>query len=93
NTGALRATTKFVLQTINAVDRPAIVYAVPAFNRETKQLSKTYMLDLGANVVCKSEQLFQFAIMGSILAASSIGIAEPIVSLLNIGEEEMKGFD
>ncbi|WP_150464579.1 phosphate acyltransferase PlsX [Francisella sp. XLW-1] len=93
NTGALMATSKFVLKTVNGVDRPAIVYALPAFNRETKQLSKTYMLDLGANVVCSSEQLFQFAIMGSILAASSKGLAEPRVSLLNIGEEEMKGLD
>ena len=93
NTGALMATSKFVLKTVNGVDRPAIVYALPAYNRETKTLSKTYMLDLGANVVCSSEQLFQFAIMGSILAASSQGITEPRVSLLNIGEEEMKGLD
>ncbi|MED7788654.1 phosphate acyltransferase PlsX [Francisella sp. 19X1-34] len=93
NTGALMATSKFVLKTVNGVDRPAIVYALPAYNRETKQLSKTYMLDLGANVVCSSEQLFQFAIMGSILAASSKGVTEPRVSLLNIGEEEMKGLD
>lgn len=57
NTGALMATSKFVLKTVNGVDRPAIVYALPAFNRDTKQLSKTYMLDLGANVVCSSEQL------------------------------------
>ena len=93
NTGALMATSKFVLKTVNGVDRPAIVYALPSYNRETKTISKTYMLDLGANVVCSSEQLFQFAIMGSILAASSKGIAEPRVSLLNIGEEEMKGLD
>jgi glycerol-3-phosphate acyltransferase PlsX len=85
NTGALMATSKFVLKTVNGVDRPAIVYALPAYNRETKTISKTYMLDLGANVVCSSDQLFQFAIMGSILAASSKGIAEPRVSLLNIG--------
>ena len=93
NTGALMATSKFVLKTVNGVDRPAIVYALPSYNREIKTISKTYMLDLGANVVCSSEQLFQFAIMGSILAASSKGIAEPRVSLLNIGEEEMKGLD
>ncbi len=93
NTGALMAISKFVLKTVNGVDRPAIVYALPAYNKETKQIEKTYMLDLGANVVCSSEQLFQFAIMGSILAASSKGIAEPRVSLLNIGEEEMKGLD
>ncbi len=93
NTGALMATSKFVLKTVNGVDRPAIVYALPAYNKKTGQISKTYMLDLGANVICSSEQLFQFAIMGSILAASSKGIAEPRVSLLNIGEEEMKGLD
>lgn len=93
NTGALMAISKFVLKTVNGVDRPAIVYALPAYNKDTKEISKTYMLDLGANVVCSSDQLFQFAIMGSILAASSKGIAEPRVSLLNIGEEEMKGLD
>ncbi|MFC4892045.1 phosphate acyltransferase PlsX [Pseudofrancisella aestuarii] len=93
NTGALMAISKFVLKTINGVDRPAIVYALPAYNKKTKKISRTYMLDLGANVVCSSEQLFQFAIMGSILAASSKAIADPRVSLLNIGEEEMKGLD
>ena len=93
NTGALMAISKFVLKTINGVSRPAIVYALPAYNKETKSISKTYMLDLGANVVCSSEQLFQFSIMGSILAKSSKGVAEPKVSLLNIGEEEMKGLD
>ena len=93
NTGALMATSKFVLKTVNGVDRPAIVYALPAWNSKTKKIARTYMLDLGANVVCSSEQLFQFAIMGSILASSSKGLDEPRVSLLNIGEEEMKGLD
>jgi len=93
NTGALMATSKFVLKTVNGVDRPAIVYALPSFDKENQKLKHTYMLDLGANVQCSSDQLFQFAVMGSILATTSGLNTSPRVSLLNIGEEEMKGLD
>lgn len=93
NTGALMATSKFVLKTLNEIDRPAIVYAIPSYNKARKALDPVYMLDLGANVNCSSEQLFQFAIMGSILARYLKGKERPTVSLLNIGEEEMKGLD
>ena len=51
------------------------------------------MLDLGANVNCSSDQLFQFGVMGSVLAESLTDIKRPKVALLNIGEEEMKGLD
>lgn len=93
NTGALMATSKFVLKTLPDIDRPAIVYAIPSYHRPSKSMKSVYMLDLGANVVCTSEQLFQFAIMGSILAQNLNGIASPSVALLNIGEEEIKGLD
>lgn len=49
------------------------------------------MLDLGANVDCDSTMLVQFAVMGAVLAEEVVGIANPRVALLNIGEEEMKG--
>jgi len=85
NTGALMATARFVLKTLPAVDRPAIITSVPALD------GRTYMLDLGANVDCTAEHLFQFAIMGSELVRAVDGIASPKVGLLNIGAEEIKG--
>lgn len=93
NTGALMATSKFVLKTLHEIDRPAIVYAIPSLDRKTKKMDPVYMLDLGANVNCSSEQLFQFGIMGSVLAANLQGKERPRVALLNIGEEDMKGLD
>ncbi len=85
NTGALMATARFVLKTLPHVDRPAIMTAVPAVN------GRTYMLDLGANVDCTAEHLFQFAVMGSELVRAVDGQAAPRVGLLNIGAEEIKG--
>lgn len=85
NTGALMATARFVLKMLPFVDRPAIASALPS----TK--GQTYMLDLGANVDCSAEHLFQFAVMGSELTAAVEGIESPKVGLLNIGQEEIKG--
>ena len=93
NTGALMATAKFVLKTLPEIDRPAIVYAIPCLNCETQEMGSFYMLDLGANVNCSSEQLFQFGIMGAILAENIKNKQRPSVALLNIGEEETKGLD
>lgn len=87
NTGALMATAKFVLKTLPGIDRPAIVSAVPAMN------GHTYMLDLGANIVCTPEQLFQFAVMGSVLMTALYGIERPRIGLLNVGTEDMKGHE
>ena len=55
-----------------------------------QQKGKTVVLDLGANVDCDSTMLVQFAVMGAVLAEEVVGIANPRVALLNIGEEEMK---
>ncbi len=85
NTGALMATARFVLKTLSSVDRPAIITAVPSIH------GLTHMLDLGANVDCAAEHLFQFAVMGSELVTAVEGIEAPRVGLLNIGEEEIKG--
>lgn len=85
NTGALMATAKFVLKTLPGIDRPAIMSAVPAIG------GHTHMLDLGANSECSAEQLFQFGVMGSVVAKDFHGMTSPRVGLLNIGSEELKG--
>ena len=85
NTGALMATAKFVLKMIPGVDRPAIISILPSI------YGHTHVLDLGANVDCTAEHLFQFAIMGSELVKAVENVENPSVGLLNIGEEDMKG--
>jgi phosphate acyltransferase len=85
NTGALMATARFLLKTLPSVDRPAIITAIPSMH------GVTHVLDLGANVDCSAEHLFQFAVMGSELVSAVAGIARPKVGLLNIGQEEIKG--
>jgi glycerol-3-phosphate acyltransferase PlsX len=87
NTGALMAISRFVLKTLPGIDRPAIASQLPT------RTGVTTALDLGANVNCTPEQLVQFAVMGSALAAAVDGIERPTVGLLNIGEEDIKGND
>ncbi|WP_181318071.1 phosphate acyltransferase PlsX [Photobacterium angustum] len=87
NTGALMALSRFVLKQLPGVERPALISAIP--NRGE---NPTWLLDLGANVSCDADTLFQFAVMGSVLAEQTLG-ATPRVALLNIGEEEIKGND
>ena len=89
NTGALMAVARYVLKTMEGIERPAIAYAMPNQADRT-----TTVLDLGANVDCTAEHLLQFAVMGSALAAAMQAEAvstEPTVGLLNIGEEIIKG--
>jgi glycerol-3-phosphate acyltransferase PlsX len=85
NTGALMATSRFVLKMLPGIDRPAICTSLPSLT------GHTWMLDLGANVDCNAEHLFQFSLMGSVLAAAVDGNRHPRIGLLNIGEEEIKG--
>ncbi len=85
NTGALMAISKFVLKTIKGIDRPAIATTLPAVD------GHTHMLDLGANVDCSADHLYQFAMMGSILANAVDGMEAPRIGLLNIGSEDIKG--
>jgi phosphate acyltransferase len=87
NTGALMAVSRFVLKTLPGIDRPAIASQLPT------RTGTTTVLDLGANVNCTPEQLLQFAVMGSALAAAVAGIERPTIGLLNIGEEDIKGND
>ncbi|MCX7741928.1 MAG: phosphate acyltransferase PlsX [Tepidimonas sp.] len=88
NTGALMAIARYVLKTLEGIDRPAIATQIPNVGG-----GATTMLDLGANVDCSAEHLLQFAIMGSALVAATGGCARPSVGLLNIGEEVIKGND
>ena len=87
NTGALMAIARFVLKTLPGIDRPAIASQLPT------RKGVTTALDLGANVNCTSEQLVQFAVMGSALVTAVDGIERPTIGLLNIGEEDIKGND
>ena len=88
NTGALMAISRYVLKTLEGIDRPAIATLLP---NQTGRA--TTMLDLGANVDCTAAHLLQFAVMGSALVAAMDGKARPSVGLLNIGEEVIKGND
>ena len=87
NTGALMAIARFVLKTLPGIDRPAICGAMPGITRHT------HVLDLGANVDSSSEELFRFAVMGSVIAEAVDNRENPSVAVLNIGEEEIKGND
>lgn len=86
NTGALMAIARYVLKTLDGIDRPAIATQLP-----NARGGATTVLDLGANVDCTAEHLLQFAVMGSALVAAATGREEPTVGLLNVGEEVIKG--
>ena len=87
NTGALMAIARFVLKTLPGIDRPAICAKLPSRG------GATYVLDLGANVDSSSEEIFRFAVMGSVLASAIDNRPNPRIGVLNIGEEEIKGND
>jgi phosphate acyltransferase len=88
NTGALMALARYLLKTLEGIDRPAIAAVLP-----NARDGFTTVLDLGANVDCTPEHLLQFAVMGSALVAAVEGRENPSVGLLNIGEEAIKGSD
>ncbi len=87
NTGALMAISRYVLKMLPGIDRPAICSTMPGMG------GHTHLLDLGANINTSSEQLFQFAVMGSELTSAVENIESPTVGLLNVGSEETKGDD
>ncbi|MBI5279386.1 MAG: phosphate acyltransferase PlsX [Burkholderiales bacterium] len=86
NTGALMALARYLLKTVEGIDRPAIAYPMPNATG-----GATTVLDLGANVDCTEQHLLQFAVLGSALVAALSGNNSPSVGLLNIGEEVIKG--
>ncbi|HLT64693.1 MAG TPA: phosphate acyltransferase PlsX [Pseudohongiella sp.] len=87
NTGALLMAGRHLLKNIPGIEKPAIMAVVPA----SSSSSNTFLLDVGANTWCSASQLFQFALMGSVLVTAMSGREKPRVALLNIGEEEYKG--
>jgi glycerol-3-phosphate acyltransferase PlsX len=87
NTGALMAMAKFVLKTLPGISRPAIASFFPTMKGES------VMLDLGANVQCDAVNLTQFAIMGEVFARTVLGTVRPTIGLLNVGSEDLKGYD
>jgi glycerol-3-phosphate acyltransferase PlsX len=86
NTGALMALARYLLKTVEGIDRPAIAYPMP-----NAKGGATTVLDLGANVDCTEHHLLQFAVMGSALVSALSNEEQPSVGLLNIGEETIKG--
>lgn len=86
NTGALMAIARYLLKTVDGIDRPAIATQLPNATG-----GATTVLDLGANVDCTAEHLLQFAVMGSALVSVLKNNDNPTVGLLNIGEEVIKG--
>jgi len=86
NTGALMAISRYLLKTLDGIDRPAIAAEIP-----NARGCGTTVLDMGANVDCSPEHLLQFAVMGSALVSALENNQNPVVGLLNIGEEAIKG--
>ena len=88
NTGATMATAKFVLKSVEGIERPAIATLMPSIHRNHPFV----LLDIGANTDCKPLYLFQFALMGDAYARTLLHLDNPRVALLNNGEEEGKGY-
>jgi glycerol-3-phosphate acyltransferase PlsX len=86
NTGALMAVARYVLKTIDGIERPALAADMPH-----QKGGFTTVLDLGANVGCSPEHLLQFAVLGSAFVSAVKGVEDPTIGLLNIGEEVIKG--
>lgn len=87
NTVALMAISTLTLRTLPGIHRPAIITLLPSMK------GKIAVMDLGANVECDADNLYQFAVMGHAFAKIILGIEEPKIGLLNIGSEENKGKD
>lgn len=88
NTGALMLLAKHILKMLPGLSRPALVSVLPNCG-----MGHTYLLDLGANLQCDSDTLFNFAIMGSVLCEQVEQLKKPRVALLNVGKESNKGND
>lgn len=87
NTGALLALAKIIIKTLPGIDRPAMAAISPSARGDV------VMLDLGANVVCDTRNLVEFAVMGDVFARTVLGLTAPTIGLLNVGSEELKGSD
>ena len=87
NTAAVVYISKRVLGTLQGVDRPALSLLVPTLK------GVTLLTDVGANVNCKPQHLVQFAVMGQVFMESVMGLKNPRIALMSVGEEEIKGND
>lgn len=87
NTAVLMGLAKILLQPLKGIARPALISVIPTINGD-----RSVMLDLGANIECSAENLYQFALMGAIFAENCLGLVFPRIALLNIGIEEVKGY-
>ncbi len=87
NTGALMAMSTLILKTISKIQRPAIAAIWPTIDGET------IVLDIGATMGFNKKQLTDFSILGASMAQVILDVDQPTLSLLNIGEEEIKGLD
>ncbi|MBZ0333854.1 phosphate acyltransferase [Marinobacter sp. JH2] len=85
NTGALMAFGRSLIRMYPGIERPAIAKLIPSLR------GRCLVLDLGANVDSSAENLYQYALMGSLMATAVSELAEPRIALLNVGEEEIKG--
>lgn len=85
NTGALMVFGRSILRMYPGIERPAITKLIPSLR------GRCHVLDLGANVDATAENLYQYALMGSLMATAVNDLPEPRVALLNVGEEEIKG--
>ncbi|EKD75197.1 MAG: hypothetical protein ACD_44C00202G0005 [uncultured bacterium] len=89
NTGALMAIARFVLKTLEGIDRPALTGLLPTTSLGID--TKVRLLDLGANVDSTVDHLFQFAVMGAVLSEAVDGVTQPRIAVLSNGKEEIKG--
>ena len=87
NTGVLMSLSKLALKTVDGISRPAITTMLPSGGGD----SRVVVLDLGANVQCDAQNLFDFAILGSVYADVIGHMSRPRLGILNIGTEETKG--
>jgi phosphate acyltransferase len=87
NTGAVVYISRDVLGSLKGVDRPALAILVPGVE------GQTLLLDVGANANCQPHNLVQFALMGKIFMAAVVGVPDPRIGLMSIGEEKGKGND
>ncbi len=85
NTGAITAIAKTVLGTLKSIERPALALMIPTLN------GNSLLMDVGANVDSKPKNLVQFALMGKVYLENVMGINNPRIALMSIGEEEAKG--
>ena len=85
NTGAVMTTVKMICGVLEGVERPALCAVVPNLR------GPSVWLDVGANIDCRPEHLVQFAVMGHLYAREVLGVANPRVGLMSIGEEDSKG--